>query len=240
MLWRKVRSPESGENTEITIVSIICRKAKEQGNQYTERLLPAFLIPFCQIGREGVLRYLRLYAKGRIVYRIASAMLGARDWRTIRRHLAMGLAEIGQAALQLATLLSQVLVYATVAERPLGQSDCQYLEALAEQVHRAGRRAHGGSVPRIPAVAYVHLASVFSRSSRPLVPPLRKAKLSPGKNLRIYRQNKGMTQKELGGLLGGVPRQHISNMEKGTRSISKKVALKLAEIFIVTVEKFIG
>ena len=66
-----------------------------------------------------------------------------------------------------------------------------------------------------------------------------KEKLTPGKNLRIYRQNKGMTQHALGELLGGIPRQHISNMETGTRSISKKVALKLSKLFNTSVEKFI-
>jgi DNA-binding XRE family transcriptional regulator len=67
-----------------------------------------------------------------------------------------------------------------------------------------------------------------------------KEKLSPGKNLRIYRQNAEMTLQKLGELLGNIPRQHISNMEKGTRPISKKTALKLAQIFDVSVEKFIG
>jgi len=67
-----------------------------------------------------------------------------------------------------------------------------------------------------------------------------RAKMTPGKNLRIYRQNKNMTQQELGNLLGAMPRQHISNMEKGIRSISKKVALKLSKIFNTSVEKFIG
>jgi DNA-binding XRE family transcriptional regulator len=67
-----------------------------------------------------------------------------------------------------------------------------------------------------------------------------KEKMSPGKNPRIYRQNAGITLQKVGDLLGDVPRQHISNMEKGTRPISKKVALKLAHIFDVSVEKFIG
>jgi len=49
-----------------------------------------------------------------------------------------------------------------------------------------------------------------------------------------------MTQKELGELLGGVPRQHVSNMERGIRAISKKVALNLAKIFNTSVDKFIG
>ena len=67
-----------------------------------------------------------------------------------------------------------------------------------------------------------------------------KGKLTPGKNMRIYRLNRGMTQKALGDLLGGIPRQHISNMEKGIRPISKKMALKLSSIFKISVEKFIG
>ena len=67
-----------------------------------------------------------------------------------------------------------------------------------------------------------------------------KEKLTPGKNMRLYRLNRGMTQKDLGDVLGGIPRQHISNMEKGIRPISKKVALKLSSIFKVSVEKFIG
>jgi len=67
-----------------------------------------------------------------------------------------------------------------------------------------------------------------------------KARTTPGDNLRIYRQNAGMTLQRVGELLDGMPRQHVSNMEKGIRPISKKVALKLAAIFKVSVEKFIG
>ena len=62
---------------------------------------------------------------------------------------------------------------------------------------------------------------------------------TPGDNLRIYRENHGLTQAKLGELLGGIPRQHISNMERGTRSISLKTARKLGEIFQVSPEKFI-
>ena len=49
----------------------------------------------------------------------------------------------------------------------------------------------------------------------------------------------GMTQEKLGEMLGGIPRQHVSNMERGTRSISIKTAQKLAQIFKVSVEKFL-
>jgi len=67
-----------------------------------------------------------------------------------------------------------------------------------------------------------------------------KRRLTPGNRMKIYRENRGMTQAELGRELGGIPAQHISNMERGSRSISKKVALQLAKIFDVSVEKFIA
>ena len=66
-----------------------------------------------------------------------------------------------------------------------------------------------------------------------------KSKMTPGDNLRIYRGNVGMTQAELGAKLNGIPRQHISNMERGVRPISIKTAKKLAKIFDVSPEKFI-
>jgi len=66
-----------------------------------------------------------------------------------------------------------------------------------------------------------------------------KAKMTPGDSLRIYRELRGLTQKKMGEMLGGVPRQHVSNMERGVRSISLKTARKLAKIFDVSVEKFI-
>ena len=37
-----------------------------------------------------------------------------------------------------------------------------------------------------------------------------KSKMTPGDNLRIYRENRGLTQAKLGEMLGDVPRQHIS------------------------------
>jgi DNA-binding XRE family transcriptional regulator len=67
-----------------------------------------------------------------------------------------------------------------------------------------------------------------------------KKKLTPATYMKVFRQNRNMTQAELGKALGGLPRQHISNMENGSRPISKKTALKLAKLFDVSVEKFIS
>ncbi len=67
-----------------------------------------------------------------------------------------------------------------------------------------------------------------------------KKTMTPGTYMKIHRENRKMTQTELGKILGGLPRQHVSNMENGVRPISKKVAMKLAKAFDVSVEKFIG
>ncbi len=67
-----------------------------------------------------------------------------------------------------------------------------------------------------------------------------KGRLTPGTYMKVFRQNRNMSQAELGKALGGLPRQHISNMENGSRPISKKTALKLAKLFDVSVERFIS
>ena len=66
-----------------------------------------------------------------------------------------------------------------------------------------------------------------------------KGKMTPGKYLRIYRENKGLTQIQLGKALGGIPRQHISNMENEHRAISLKMARKLSNFLNAPVERFI-
>ena len=66
-----------------------------------------------------------------------------------------------------------------------------------------------------------------------------KARLTPGKNLSIYRQNTKMTQAQLGKLIA-LPKQYVSNMENDIRPISKNMAIKLAGIFKTSVSRFIG
>jgi len=66
---------------------------------------------------------------------------------------------------------------------------------------------------------------------------MRKA-ITPGENLRVYRVLHKLTQEELGKKLGNFTRQNVSNMENGHRAISKNVALRLSELFDVSVDKF--
>ena len=66
-----------------------------------------------------------------------------------------------------------------------------------------------------------------------------KEQIIPGDNMRLYREMHGLSQEELGRKLGRFSRQNISNMEHGHRQISKGLAKKLAELFDVSVEKFV-
>ena len=63
--------------------------------------------------------------------------------------------------------------------------------------------------------------------------------LTPSEVMRIYRENRAMTHTRLGELLGGIPRQHISNMENGKRPISLNTAKKLAKLFNIPIEKLL-
>lgn len=66
-----------------------------------------------------------------------------------------------------------------------------------------------------------------------------KASMTPGDYLRSHRERMQLTQAELGKRLGGIPRQHISNMERGNRPISLKVAKAFADLFDTDFSKFI-
>ncbi len=63
--------------------------------------------------------------------------------------------------------------------------------------------------------------------------------MSPGDYLRRFRLDRDLTQAELGRQLGAVPRQNVSNMEKGRRPISRRMALRLARFFGVPAARFI-
>ena len=65
------------------------------------------------------------------------------------------------------------------------------------------------------------------------------AAMTPGKALRIYRENAGLTQTALGERVGGIPRQHISNMENGKRPIGKENAKRLAAALHVDYRVFL-
>ena len=66
-----------------------------------------------------------------------------------------------------------------------------------------------------------------------------KSKISSGDAMRNYREIFKMTQAQLGEKLGGISRQHVSDMENGRRAISIATAKKLSKIFKRPVERFL-
>lgn len=62
--------------------------------------------------------------------------------------------------------------------------------------------------------------------------------MTPGTYLRIYRENAGLTQAQLGEKLDK-SRFRVSEMERGVRGISKETCKKLAKMFKVPVERFL-
>ncbi|MCC5946785.1 MAG: helix-turn-helix transcriptional regulator [Bernardetiaceae bacterium] len=65
-----------------------------------------------------------------------------------------------------------------------------------------------------------------------------KNQITPGDNLKIYRNNKGYSQGKLAEFVGVLP-SNISEMERGKRGISKDMAKKFSRILEVGIEKFI-
>ena len=66
-----------------------------------------------------------------------------------------------------------------------------------------------------------------------------KESLSPGDYLKTDRENKGITQNELGSEVGSFTRQYISDLEHGRKNISLSVAKKLASYFNRPVDLYI-
>ena len=67
----------------------------------------------------------------------------------------------------------------------------------------------------------------------------RKSKMTPGKVLRIYRENANLTQNELGERIGITSRQYISDLENGRRGISKELAKKISTVLKIQISKLL-
>ena len=66
-----------------------------------------------------------------------------------------------------------------------------------------------------------------------------RARRTPGRAIKVYRQRDHLTQAELGEKLGGLTIQKISDLEHDRRGISKDLAKKLAILFGTSAEKFL-
>lgn len=100
------RNPVSLKNERIRIITIICEKSKEAGNQYTKRLLPDFLLPGKVIRADLTLKSVE-EARDPLNAERASSILGCIDLRTARKYLRYGYLAIKKACVSLAEKLSR-------------------------------------------------------------------------------------------------------------------------------------
>jgi hypothetical protein len=153
----------------ITIIVIFCQQAKDLEKQYTMRMLPPFVIPYCVICRETVLAYLRLYPDGPIHSAIASQMMGTVDMRTVRRHLRRATQLISDATLALWEFLD-ALPIGTPLPHHGGASPIGLLDMAAQGIDREAARVPGALSTVIPVIVYVHALDVYARARQPIVP----------------------------------------------------------------------
>ena len=166
-LIRKIRTDEE-ENTEISIFSIFCIRAKMKGWQYTKRILPTFVIPECNITLLSVWRYIGLYPDGSINYEKAAVILGTLDDRTIGKHIITGWRIIEKANLGLTEFFATLSGYAQVPEPKAGESAYTYLNRLVEEANRASVRMGVSDYEPTPIECYVHGVYVFVKCRNPL------------------------------------------------------------------------
>lgn len=66
-----------------------------------------------------------------------------------------------------------------------------------------------------------------------------RSRVTPSRRIKAYRGRDGLTQAELGQLLGK-SKHFVCDLEHERRGISKEIALKLSKIFKTSVERFIS
>ena len=172
---RKIRNPESWENEEITIFAIFCKTAKQKGDQYTKRILPPFVTPECNIMLEYVLVYADEYPGERINYAKAELILGAKDLRTVGKHILEGRKVIEKTTIELTQVLSELPGFGRLPEQKPGTGGYEGLVATVDELGSAVRRMDGAGGAEVPVIGYVHSTYVYHRARNPLKTPLSRA-----------------------------------------------------------------
>lgn len=87
----------------------------------------------------------------------------------------------------------------------------------------------------VPELVLAHLCSVYGDSSIEIVDA---SGQSPADSLRAMRKRSGLSQSELARQLG-TTKQMVSNLERGERAISRKMAYRLALVFGTVPGRFV-
>ena len=161
---RKVRLPETGENGTIVIVVVFCARAKERNKQHYKRMLPAFVTPYCVIRRDRVMDCLQKYPQGDPPYVEALFLLGARDNRTIRRHLHEALSLMEAAVVTIAVVLAVAAFVGALVDRKRDQTALAYFQLAVGELNVARAKVCGARAEPLAPLVLVHWAGVYFRA----------------------------------------------------------------------------
>ena len=125
-LWRKIRNSEYEVNDEVQIISIICKTAKKNGNPYTRRLLPEFIIPGCVIMLDRAFAAYKMRTVSQNIEDACSTMLCI-DTRTAQKHLTRIETAIKLTSLRLAETIAR---QPELGDLPYSTPDFTLLEVL--------------------------------------------------------------------------------------------------------------
>lgn len=167
-LGRKTRNTDTWENEEITILAIFCNTAKKRGDQYTKRIMPAFVTPGCNIMLSNVMEYVAQHPQERINYAKAQMSLGAKDRRTIRKHILQGQEIVEKTDFELTQVLSGLPGFARLPERKPGVGRHESLTSTVEELEIGVTRMHGTIRQPLGVIGYVHVVYMFERARNPV------------------------------------------------------------------------
>ena len=122
---RLIRDNTTYENISISIFVLFCSISKKAGKQYTKRMLPAFVIPECNITLENSFKMIKKFPQKPIDYDIACEMLGTYCERTVKRHY-IQISEILQESINL--LMMWLAIHPLLAVLPVSTPEQSLFE----------------------------------------------------------------------------------------------------------------
>ncbi len=165
---RIIINSDNGKNENIKILVILCEIAKQRGDQYTKRMLPAFVIPECNVMLSNVMKYIKQCPQERINYAKAEIILGIGDHRTIRKHILRGQQIMEETNRELRQVLSGLPSFARLPEQKPGAGRHERLVATVDEIESAITRMHGADRQQVSAIEYVHVVYIFHRARNPV------------------------------------------------------------------------
>jgi len=118
------------------------------------------------------LEYIAKYPQKGINYAKAEITLGAKDPRTIRKHIFEGRKVIDKTNIELTQVLSELPGFGRLPKQKPGTGDYEGLVATVEELNNAASRMDGAGRAEVPVIGYVHSSYMYHRARNPIKTPL--------------------------------------------------------------------